>query len=137
MPNSVWTEKEERQYQHIKEATGSKKEAAATVNKLRAEHGETKKDEMEKTKDMEKCGACGGTGLAKKMEKADLAPGTVLHGTPGAMPVGQAVSSPKKVKLPGSHLFGPGTTGTSTGAKPNMHPASANLGPKLPKPPGQ
>lgn len=36
------TAKENRMYEHIKEATGSKSEAAATVNKLRRKRGETK-----------------------------------------------------------------------------------------------
>ncbi|MDE2103302.1 MAG: hypothetical protein KGL39_39040 [Patescibacteria group bacterium] len=51
MPEA-WTDKEERQYQHIKQAeqaTGKSEEeaeaiAAATVNKGRRERGETKED---------------------------------------------------------------------------------------------
>ena len=50
MPQKSWSAKRERQYEHIK--SGEKKQgrsektaeriAAATVNKTRAEHGETK-----------------------------------------------------------------------------------------------
>jgi hypothetical protein len=50
MPQNAWTDKRERQYKHIKESeekqgrSEDKAEqiAAATVNKQRAEHGETK-----------------------------------------------------------------------------------------------
>jgi plasmid stabilization system protein ParE len=50
MPQSAWSDKRERQYKHIKESekeqgrSDKKAEqiAAATVNKQRAEHGETK-----------------------------------------------------------------------------------------------
>jgi plasmid stabilization system protein ParE len=50
MPEKAWTNKRERQYEHIKDsyedrgASESKAEeiAARTVNKGRAEHGETK-----------------------------------------------------------------------------------------------
>jgi hypothetical protein len=51
MPQGTWSDKRERQYEHIKE--GEKKQgrstatakriAAATVNKTRSEKGETKK----------------------------------------------------------------------------------------------
>jgi hypothetical protein len=51
MPQSAWSSKRERQYEHIKDSekkqgrsTGRAKEIAArTVNKQRAESGETKK----------------------------------------------------------------------------------------------
>jgi hypothetical protein len=50
MPQNAWSDKRERQYKHIKESekeqgrSDKKAEqiAAATVNKQRAEHGETK-----------------------------------------------------------------------------------------------
>jgi plasmid stabilization system protein ParE len=50
MPQSAWSDKRERQYEHIKESyedrgVGNDKaeeRAARTVNKERAEHGETK-----------------------------------------------------------------------------------------------
>jgi hypothetical protein len=53
MPQGAWSYKRERQYEHIKESekkqgrsTKSAKEiAAATVNKQRAEAGETKKED--------------------------------------------------------------------------------------------
>lgn len=43
MPRGVWTPKQERMYEHVKESTGDKHIAAATVNKYRAKHGMTKK----------------------------------------------------------------------------------------------
>lgn len=43
MPVGVWNDKEERQYRHILASSGSKRIAAATVNKLRAERGKTQK----------------------------------------------------------------------------------------------
>ena len=51
MPQGEWSDKRERQYEHIKESEKkqgrstkrAKEIAAATVNKQRAEHGETKK----------------------------------------------------------------------------------------------
>jgi len=50
MPQKVWTEKRERQYEHIKEnekergrsENTAERIAAATVNKTRAAKGETK-----------------------------------------------------------------------------------------------
>lgn len=50
MPRQAWSDKRERQYEHIKESyedRGVKEDeaeerAARTVNKERAEHGETK-----------------------------------------------------------------------------------------------
>ena len=50
MPQDAWSDKRERQYEHIKDSykdrgvsTGEAEERAArTVNKERAEHGETK-----------------------------------------------------------------------------------------------
>jgi hypothetical protein len=52
MPEKAWSEKRERQYKHVKESekdAGRSEEdaeriAAATVNKTRAEKGETKKE---------------------------------------------------------------------------------------------
>ena len=52
MPQKAWTDKRERQYEHIKESyeergkSEDKAEeiAARTVNKTRAEKGETKED---------------------------------------------------------------------------------------------
>ena len=51
MPQEAWSDKRERQYEHIKESEKkqgrstkrAKEIAAATVNKQRAESGETKK----------------------------------------------------------------------------------------------
>jgi hypothetical protein len=51
MPQGVWSDKRERQYEHIKESEKkqgrstkrAKEIAAATVNKQRAESGETKR----------------------------------------------------------------------------------------------
>lgn len=40
---SYFTSKQERMYEHVKESTGSKRVAAATVNKYRSKHGLTKK----------------------------------------------------------------------------------------------
>jgi plasmid stabilization system protein ParE len=50
MPQKTWTDKRERQYEHIKESyedrgvseDEAEERAARTVNKERAEHGETK-----------------------------------------------------------------------------------------------
>jgi len=50
MPQNAWSDKRERQYEHIKEsyedrgvgADEAEERAARTVNKERAEHGETK-----------------------------------------------------------------------------------------------
>jgi hypothetical protein len=52
-PDKEWSEKRERQYEHVKESEEergksektSKRIAAATVNKTRREHGETKEQE--------------------------------------------------------------------------------------------
>ncbi|HVD43123.1 MAG TPA: hypothetical protein VNB58_05435 [Gaiellaceae bacterium] len=52
MPQEAWNDKRERQYEHIKESEKkqgrstkrAKEIAAATVNKQRAEAGETKSD---------------------------------------------------------------------------------------------
>jgi len=51
MPQKSWSAKRERQYEHIKEGEKDRgrsektaeRIAAATVNKTRAEHGETKR----------------------------------------------------------------------------------------------
>jgi plasmid stabilization system protein ParE len=50
MPQDAWSDKRERQYEHIKESykergvstDEAEERAARTVNKERAEHGETK-----------------------------------------------------------------------------------------------
>lgn len=50
MPQNAWSDKRERQYEHIKEsyedrgvgADEAEERAARTVNEERAEHGETK-----------------------------------------------------------------------------------------------
>ena len=50
MPHDVWSDKRERQYEHIKDSykdrgvsnDEAEERAARTVNKERAEHGETK-----------------------------------------------------------------------------------------------
>ena len=50
MPQNAWSDKRERQYEHIKESyedrgvgeDEAEERAARTVNKERAEHGETK-----------------------------------------------------------------------------------------------
>ena len=50
MPQKAWSDKRERQYEHIKDsyedrgvsANEAEERAARTVNKERAEHGETK-----------------------------------------------------------------------------------------------
>jgi plasmid stabilization system protein ParE len=50
MPQDVWSDKRERQYEHIKDSykdrgvstDEAEERAARTVNKERAEHGETK-----------------------------------------------------------------------------------------------
>jgi plasmid stabilization system protein ParE len=50
MPQNAWSDKRERQYEHIKEsyedrgvgADEAEERAARTVNKERTEHGETK-----------------------------------------------------------------------------------------------
>lgn len=50
MPQKTWTDRRERQYEHIKDsyedrgvgADEARERAARTVNKGRAEHGETK-----------------------------------------------------------------------------------------------
>ena len=52
MPQSAWSPKRERQYEHIKDSyedrgvskDESEERAARTVNKQRREHGETKQD---------------------------------------------------------------------------------------------
>ena len=51
MPQKAWSDKRERQYEHIKDsyedrgvgADEAEERAARTVNKERAEHGETKR----------------------------------------------------------------------------------------------
>jgi plasmid stabilization system protein ParE len=56
MPQDAWTDKRERQYEHIKESyedrgvgeDEAEERAARTVNKERAEHGETKEQQRER-----------------------------------------------------------------------------------------
>lgn len=43
MPYPGWSDKDIRMYRHIKASSGSKSIAAATVNKYRSRHGQTKK----------------------------------------------------------------------------------------------
>jgi hypothetical protein len=43
MPYPGWSPKEIRQYKHIKDSTGSKSIAAATVNKLKKKHKKRKR----------------------------------------------------------------------------------------------
>lgn len=45
---SYFSSKQERQYQHVLDSTGSKAIAAATVNKYRSKHGLTKKARRQK-----------------------------------------------------------------------------------------
>ncbi len=60
MPQSKWSDKRERQYQHIKDSVRSRgtgkgraeEIAARTVNKERAQHGEAKKTSRSSTHDM-------------------------------------------------------------------------------------
>jgi hypothetical protein len=60
MPRNIWSEKRERQYRHIKDSVqergGSKKLAeeiaARTVNKERAQHGESKTASKSSTDDI-------------------------------------------------------------------------------------
>lgn len=61
MPQSKWSNKRERQYEHIKESVRSRggrsagraeEIAARTVNKERAQHGEAKKTSRSSTNDM-------------------------------------------------------------------------------------
>jgi hypothetical protein len=60
MPNATWSAKRERQYKHIKKSLkdrGDSEElaeeiAARTVNKQRAQHGETKKARKTSSSDM-------------------------------------------------------------------------------------
>jgi plasmid stabilization system protein ParE len=57
MPQKAWTDKRERQYEHIKESyedrgvsnDEAEERAARTVNKERAEHGETKSQKSRRT----------------------------------------------------------------------------------------
>jgi plasmid stabilization system protein ParE len=57
MPQKAWSDKRERQYEHIKESyedrgvseDEAEERAARTVNKERAEHGETKTSRSRKS----------------------------------------------------------------------------------------
>ena len=57
MPQKAWSDKRERQYEHIKESyeyrgvsnDEAEERAARTVNKERAEHGETKAQKARKS----------------------------------------------------------------------------------------
>jgi plasmid stabilization system protein ParE len=56
MPQKAWSDKRERQYEHIKDSyeergvgtDEAEERAARTVNKERAEHGETRSSRKEK-----------------------------------------------------------------------------------------
>jgi plasmid stabilization system protein ParE len=58
MPQQAWSDKRERQYEHIKEGLEdrgnprAKEIAARTVNKERARHGESKESSRTSTNDM-------------------------------------------------------------------------------------
>jgi plasmid stabilization system protein ParE len=57
MPQNAWSDKRERQYEHIKDSyedrgvgeDEAEERAARTVNKERAEHGETKTQQRKRT----------------------------------------------------------------------------------------
>jgi plasmid stabilization system protein ParE len=57
MPQEAWSDKRERQYEHIKDSyedrgvdeDEAEERAARTVNKTRREHGETKEQRDEKS----------------------------------------------------------------------------------------
>jgi plasmid stabilization system protein ParE len=57
MPQNAWSDKRERQYEHIKDSyedrgvsnDEAEERAARTVNKERAEHGETKAQKARKS----------------------------------------------------------------------------------------
>jgi len=57
MPEQAWSDKRERQYEHIKDSyedrgvdeDEAEERAARTVNKTRREHGETKEQRDEKS----------------------------------------------------------------------------------------
>ena len=57
MPEQAWSDKRERQYEHIKDSyedrgvdeDEAQERAARTVNKTRREHGETKEQRDEKS----------------------------------------------------------------------------------------
>lgn len=98
------------------------------------------KDEVEKCGEVtvlkkdDMCKACGGTGKAKAMEKN--LPSMEGFQSLATNPVAKPLGGPRKVKLPGSHLFGVGSTVQGVGAKPGPNMNPSNPGPKLPKPPG-
>jgi hypothetical protein len=48
VPYPGWSDKDVRQYKHILASSGSKSEAAATVNKGRTKRGTTKKQKKRK-----------------------------------------------------------------------------------------
>ena len=58
MPQKAWSDKRERQYEHIKDSykdrgvstDEAEERAARTVNKERSEHGETKAQEKTRSK---------------------------------------------------------------------------------------
>jgi plasmid stabilization system protein ParE len=83
MPRSEWTDKQERQYEHIKESTRrggastkrAKEIAARTVNKQRARSGQTRTSSRTSTRDMSsgrRGGLRSGTKRPKGRTKAQL-----------------------------------------------------------------
>ena len=58
MPQTAWSDKRERQYEHIKDSyeqrgvgeDEAEERAARTVNKERREHGETKEQQKERAR---------------------------------------------------------------------------------------
>lgn len=101
-----FTSKQERMYEHVKDSTGSKREAAATVNKFRSKHGLTKK--KGKAYDIETVEAhVAGTGKSKKkkLKKKMIMPGELAHtDTPAAAPTPAPMpaqpKAPKPTELP-------------------------------------
>ena len=83
MPRSEWTDKQERQYEHIKESTRqrgastkrAKEIAARTLNKERARKGQTKTSSRTSTRDLSsyrRGGLRSGTNRPKGRTKAQL-----------------------------------------------------------------
>ena len=108
MPQKAWSDKRERQYEHIKDsyedrgvsADEAEERAARTVNKERAEHGETKAQPRSARRDRDRLRAlergaqaarprgerAGGRG-GGLLVRADLRPLPSLDRSPGAEPV--------------------------------------------------
>jgi hypothetical protein len=83
MPQAAWSNKRERQYEHIKDSAkkqgkstkSAKRIAAATVNKERAQHGESKTASRSSTRDMsssKRGGQRSGTNRPKGRTKEQL-----------------------------------------------------------------